>query len=110
MPKTGLLDSPKQADSKLSSIGAPPKQPDTRGPFQKYGSTSPISSGPAVNLAARVESLAAPMQIRPPRKPSGTPETTTSSSPKFGQIEVKGFGRILPDLIEDESAGGKAGP
>lgn len=30
MPETDLLDPPKHADSKLSSIGAPPKQPDTQ--------------------------------------------------------------------------------
>jgi len=33
MPETDLLDPPKHADSKLSSIGAPPKQAPPRGPL-----------------------------------------------------------------------------
>ena len=73
MPETDLPDSPKQADSKLSSIGAPPKQPDMRGPPSR--STLPVSSGPAVNLAARLDSLAEPMQI------PASEAATTSSSP-----------------------------
>ena len=67
MPETDLPDSPKQADSKLSSIGAPPKQPDTRGPPSDFVVT------------------------------------------ELGPIDVKGFGRVLVHVIEDERGRGKAG-
>ena len=106
MPETDLLDSPKQADSKLSSIGAPPKQPDTRGPLSR--STLPISSEPAVNLAAGLESPAEPVRTL------ASEETVRPGRNDFvvtgvGPIEVKGCGRLLVHVTEDESGFGKAG-
>lgn len=61
-----------------------------------------------MNLTARLESLAEAMQTL------ASEETVRHGRNDFvvtgvGPIEVKGFGRVLVDVIEDESGRGKAG-
>jgi len=61
-----------------------------------------------VNLAARLESLAAPLQTL------ASEETVRHGRNDFvvtgvGPIEVKGFGRLLVHVIEAEIGLGKAG-
>jgi class 3 adenylate cyclase len=61
-----------------------------------------------VNLAARLESLAEPVRTL------ASEETVRHGRNDFvvtgvGPIEVKGVGRVLVHVIEDESGLGKAG-
>jgi hypothetical protein len=110
MPETDLLDSPKQADSKLSSIGAPPKQPDTRGPLPE------VRKHVSDIFGARRKSGGPSQEPRRAHADPASEETVRHARnddfvvTEVGQIEVKGFGRMLLHLIEDESACGKAGP
>ena len=110
MPETDLLYSPKQADSKLFSIGAPPKRPDTRGRHPEV--RKHVSD---IFEACRESGGPSPEPRRAHADPASEETVRHARNDDFvvtevGQIEVKGFGRMLAHLIEHESACGKAGP